>query len=161
LAHRVIWEDFVWRGTVPETSTFSDGILIVFEDDVFPRVENYGEATLEEVSKMHTDLLFLGWCMATPNQNVTPPYCTHAYAVSYTGAKKLLDSFIPCGPSIDVQFIALAHEHKITWDYVSPESYAFQVRGNGRGSVVGDYFNIGDDTLAGDGIFAQRSFTGT
>lgn len=160
LAHKEIYEDFVWRaeqGSAP----FDDGSIIVFEDDVYPRVEDYAEQALKiaaNMTEMGLDLLFLGWCYADMRQKLIPPFCTHAYVVSLSGARKLVENSIPCGPSIDVQFIGLAKAGILKWDYAPPASYAHQIAGNGKDTAMGKLLAIGDDSLVGDGMFAQRVF---
>ena len=75
---------------------------------------------------------------------------------------ELVESFIQCGPSIDVQFIDLATKKKsLDWEFASPSTYAGSGNNNQAKAALaelGGYYNIGTDTLAGDGMYAQRSF---
>ncbi len=89
MAHKAIWEDFEYRSNVRNDTLEQKqrNILIIFEDDVFPRIKDHIEVTLKDLLLMKEDIRFLGGCMSNPNQHEVPPFCTHAYAVSGTGAK--------------------------------------------------------------------------
>lgn len=160
MAHKTLWADFVYRSQ-QTPHDFKNGVLIVFEDDVFPRVTDFVEATLKETVDMKVGLKFLGWCLGNPFQHETPPYCTHAYAVSLDAAKKMANGVIDCGPSIDVQMISMAKSGVVTWDFAARSTYEKAGDNNNvkaNMGAIGGYFNIGGDILNGDGIFAQRTF---
>ncbi len=160
MVHKTIWSDFVYRST-QEPNKFTNGTLIIFEDDVFPRVPNFVEATLKETIDMKVGLKFLGWCLGNPFQHEQPPYCTHAYAISLDAALTMAAGVIDCGPSIDVQMINMAKTIPISWDFSTRSSYDFAGDNNNvksKMAAMGGYFDIGGDILNGDGIFAQRTF---
>lgn len=162
IAHKIIWDDFLYRSE-PQSLNFTDGVLMIFEDDVFPRIPNFVERALSEVYHMNVDLKFLGWCFGDRNNLETPPYCTHAYALTLAGIRKLTSFVVPCGPSVDVQMIAVAKKKQISWAYASLESYSDAGSNDEVKNIMTrtgkKFYALGSNELVGDGIFGQRRFS--
>lgn len=98
-----------------------DDILAIFEDDAEGAINQLNVTILEEFSAMSTDLLFLGWCEGRAARPV--PLCTHAYAVTRRGARKLTKFIEPCGLALDEQFVILAKNNFISWRRAFGHSY--------------------------------------
>lgn len=98
-----------------------EDILAIFEDDAEGAINQLNVTILEEFSAMSTDLLFLGWCEGRAARPV--PLCTHAYAVTRRGARKLTKFLEPCGLALDEQFVILAKNNFISWRRAFGHSY--------------------------------------
>ena len=63
---------------------------MVLEDDadVAIHYKDLNQTLAEELGSIGVDLLFLGWCEGRLARPV--PLCTHAYAVTRKGARKLI-----------------------------------------------------------------------
>jgi len=70
---------------------------------------------------MTTDILFLGWCDGRLARPV--PLCSHAYAVTRRGARKLTQFLEPCGKAIDEQFVIMAKNNFISYRRAFGHSY--------------------------------------
>ena len=114
-AHQQIWLDWVYRGDNPiGTRSVSEvDALVVLEDDAVIVVNNVEKSLRYELARMDgTDLVFLGWCYGQRAM----PMCTHAYALTRAGARKLLREWDTCSTqSIDGQWKQLAQSGKIAW----------------------------------------------
>jgi hypothetical protein len=96
--------------------------LIVFEDDVFSAHPQAPQEAIKQVLKQEEDLNFLGYCYKLkeghPLESKYPPLCSHAYSVTYTGAKKLynlIDSCYDTAGALDFQMQELSLAKKISW----------------------------------------------
>ena len=96
--------------------------LMVFEDDVFSAHPDSVRESISEVLKQKEDLNYLGYCYKRkeghPSTSKHPPLCTHAYSVTYTGARKLfnlIDNCYDTAGGIDAQMQTLGLEKKISW----------------------------------------------
>lgn len=104
-----------------------DDIMVIFEDDAdfgIPAVD-MNSTLLEELSAMSSDLLYLGWCEGRMARPV--PLCTHAYAVTRRGARKLVRHFEPCGLALDEAFVVMCKNKWITYRPANPWSYKNKV----------------------------------
>lgn len=128
MAHFLIWHDWVFQGRrgVDKTIANDDDIMIVFEDDAVVAVTDVKAVLLQELSGMTTDLHFLGWCYGGGRRM---PMCTHAYAVSRRGAKKMVEEWDTCSTSsIDGQWKAMAQHGLFTWSKANLELLKAQGR---------------------------------
>ena len=98
-----------------------DDIIAIFEDDAEGAVTELNTTLIEEHSAMNVDLLYLGWCEGRTARPV--PLCTHAYALTRRGARKLVQYIEPCGRALDEQFVILAKNNLISWRRVFGHSY--------------------------------------
>ena len=98
-----------------------DDIIAIFEDDAESAIQNLNVTIIEEFSSMNTDLLFTGWCEGRTARPV--PLCTHAYAITRRGARKLVKFLEPCGLALDEQFVILAKNNFISWRRAYGHSY--------------------------------------
>jgi hypothetical protein len=92
---------------------YDEDILVVFEDDldIAPGVDV--NATLKaEFTAMNTDVLYLGHCEEKAGKLVGK--CSHAYAVTRAGCRKLVKGVRTCGTSLDDQLASLANRKVIT-----------------------------------------------
>eukprot|EP01038_Epipyxis_sp_PR26KG_P011060 gene11060-14845_t len=98
-----------------------DDIIVIFEDDADSAIIDLNTTMIEELSKMTTDVLFLGWCDGRAARPV--PLCMHAYALTRRGARKFVKYFEPCGRAIDEQLVIIAKNGWLTFRKVFPYSY--------------------------------------
>ena len=110
LAHHQIWADFDLQGRHKNgrhRSIASDrDVLIVFEDDAVIAVRNVTASLEREISRMSTDLLFLGWCYGRR----VMPMCGHAYALTRAGVRKILSEWDNCSQAgMDGQWKVTMH----------------------------------------------------
>jgi hypothetical protein len=103
---------------------------------IYVRIQN-------ELLHMQTDIMYLGWCSWT--KHTETPHCTHAYAVTTIGAKKvryehtyffflkyfimyfllfiflqkLYDNVDSCGHALDLQFKHLGVTKIVSWSIAS------------------------------------------
>ena len=97
--------------------------LIVFEDDVFSAHPHAGQEAIDTVMKQREDLNYLGYCYKRKeghprSTSKYPPLCTHAYAVTAQGARRLynlIDSCYDHVGGIDAQMQNLALTKQISW----------------------------------------------
>jgi GR25 family glycosyltransferase involved in LPS biosynthesis len=85
LSHYAIWKKIV-RESIPYAVIFEDDI--VFDSNFETLAPKFYDATEKTV-----DLFYLGSQFSTQSSNMTvktPCFCTHAYAVSLNGARKLM-----------------------------------------------------------------------
>jgi len=119
MSHFQIWFDFVHntrRDPLMELSW-----IVVFEDDAVVAVENVTSSLMNEFNSVNVDLVFLGWCYGRRQM----PMCTHAYILSRSGAKKMIDNWDICSSvAIDRQWRQLSNEGIITWRKADPHSYS-------------------------------------
>jgi hypothetical protein len=118
IAHKEVWEEFVQNHLhIPHNQSASTlPVLVVFEDDAICVMENCQNVTMKWLQSMSTDLAYLGWCSMDKAARI-PPVCTHAYAVSVHGARKLLHEIKPCRQAIDLQLHELGKQGAITWSF--------------------------------------------
>ena len=128
IAHMQVWDQFYRNRR--NCASYHNDIMIIFEDDAYPAVESIADATIAAVQNMSadTDVLFLGYCLSKseaseygfPWESGRCPYCLHAYAITVSAAKKLLDLIDPCSPFFaDAQFyIQSSIKHKLNFEVV-------------------------------------------
>lgn len=96
-------------------------IIVIFEDDVDIAVQDVVWSLHQELSDMHVDLLFLGWCEGRLARPV--PLCSHAYAATRHGVRKLVKHFEPCGRALDEQFVIMGKNKWISYRSAHKSSY--------------------------------------
>lgn len=122
-----------------------DDILVIFEDDAISAISELNSTLKEEFSDMKVDMLFLGWCEGRAARPV--PLCTHAYAITRRGARKLVKYYEPCGRAVDEQFVIIAKNGWLQYRRAHPFSYKV---------LRPDFNSHGDKTF---GIFRQCKST--
>ena len=153
LAHYNIWLDFIYfdpivSGNITACSKIGDNefenrygqlykngkrfqdndIIIILEDDADIFVTDINKVLRDELQEMTTDVLYLGWC---EGRNARPvPLCSHAYALTRGGTRKLVHYYEPCGKAIDEQFVIMAKNNWISYRKVNPSSYKSNYREN-------------------------------
>ena len=90
-----------------------NNILVVLEDDADIAVTDLHQALHEELSNMNTDLLYLGWCVGRLAKPV--PLCTHAYALTLEGARKVIEHLELCGGAVDEQLVMMVKNKWLTY----------------------------------------------
>ena len=151
LAHIQAWDNF-YR-TRRSCSLVARDTLIVFEYDAFIGHQDAGKIAIRSIRNMTSDLHYLGYCFHKARnhpRNGDAPYCLHAYAISITGAKILLELVDSCGPFADVQLSMLCNAGKLNWTFeAQPYDHEF----------VTKYFSADGIQISGlfmyDGIFLQ------
>jgi len=98
-----------------------DDIIVIFEDDADIAIKNANETIIEELQKMSTDILYLGWCNGRAARPV--PLCAHAYALTRRGARQAVKHYEPCGLAVDEQFVIMGKNKWLTFRTVNPWSY--------------------------------------
>lgn len=155
IAHREVWFQF-HRYRRPCGEEMGDR-LIVFEYDAFIGLPNTGKLVIDSVKKLTTDVHYLGYCYKNahydPKVTKKAPYCLHAYVLSLSAAKLLLDDMDACGAFADVQVANLCNNKNVTWSFEMTD-YDHQ--------FLNDYFirdgiHIGGPFLKG-GIVVQAKF---
>jgi hypothetical protein len=96
-------------------------ILVIFEDDADIAVIDIQETMRDELASMTTEMLYLGWCNGRLARPV--PLCTHAYAITRAGCRKLIKYFEPCGLALDEQFVIMGKNNWITYRVAHPWNY--------------------------------------
>jgi len=129
LAHRQIWEDFARKHhSIPENiSYFESPKLVIFEDDAMEIDPIVHDIAFQSVQNMTKDLHLLGLCYdRDPGKKV--PECTHAYALTVRGCRKLFANIDQCCRTgqLDKQFQLLGKEGLITWSNV-PASTPYNI----------------------------------
>ena len=117
---------------------YEEDILVIFEDDA-DIASGEVNATLRtilhtELSNMSTDLLYLGQC----EEKSAHRLCSHAYAVTRAGCRKLIKNLRPCGLALDEQFVLMAKQRWLTHRTVgggtthdtTPEPGVWRLTGN-------------------------------
>lgn len=127
MSHYQIWADFVYSGlhhAPPNGAVVSDDdLLVIFEDDAVIAVKDIRKSLYEELSSISTDILFLGWCYGR-RQNMMP-MCGHAYVLTRSGAKKLLQYFDICSSgALDGQWHHIHRQYGLTWSKAKESSYS-------------------------------------
>lgn len=121
--------------------------LIVFEDDVIHAIKELNSTLIEELVDMNDhDFVYLGWCEGRAARPV--PLCSHAYAVTREGAKKLVQYFEPCGRAVDEQFVIMMKNNWLKYRRAHGYSY-------GKNMIRSDFPCFGDKTF---GIFRQCKY---
>lgn len=119
MSHYQIWHDFVTQGNKHPQLVSDKDILVLLEDDAVIAVQDVKQVLLNELSDMSTDHLFLGWCYGRRYM----PMCTHAYAITRTLARKLVNEFDLCYPhAIDAQLKHFADRGMFKWRKPKAES---------------------------------------
>ena len=108
----------LYKDSVPFSD---DDILVVFEDDADIAVQDVDSSLRQELSDMHVDLLFLGWCEGRLARPV--PLCSHAYASTRRGVRKLIKHFEPCGRALDEQFVIMGKNKWVSYRSAHKSSY--------------------------------------
>eukprot|EP00607_Mallomonas_marina_P009237 CAMPEP_0182421550 /NCGR_PEP_ID=MMETSP1167-20130531/6971_1 /TAXON_ID=2988 /ORGANISM="Mallomonas Sp, Strain CCMP3275" /LENGTH=155 /DNA_ID=CAMNT_0024598797 /DNA_START=403 /DNA_END=870 /DNA_ORIENTATION=- len=124
MAHKQIWENFLYEERYMKNTTDSD-ILAIFEDDAVSCVTNITWSLHNEFSDMTTDFLYLGWCHGDKPGKL--PMCTHAYALTRQGIRKMLPELDVCGSGIDGQFINILRAKVASWRKAKYESYGYSL----------------------------------
>lgn len=118
IVHRECWDQFVRRRKSNHERQYfleSDDVLVIFEDDVIGLFPNANEIMIQEINRVNADILYLGWCYWTKQNE--PPLCMQSYAVTTIGAKKLVAVIDPCGYlPLDEQIQKAGRENFITWN---------------------------------------------
>jgi hypothetical protein len=127
-----------------------DDIITIFEDDAESAINDLNTTILEEFQQMNTDILFLGWCEGRSARPV--PLCTHAYALTRRGARKIVRYLEPCGMALDEQFVIMARNNFITWRRAATHSYS-------HASLNDKYKSLGGEKTYG--IFHQNNQLGS
>ena len=132
LAHRQIWDEFLWshREVLPNVSFWESPKMIVFEDDAMEIDPRAPDMAYTAVMNMTSELLYLGHCYDRM-PGAVPPECTHAYALTLEGARKLLANLDWCarayGGALDSQMKALAGAMNVlSWSAV-PASCPYDI----------------------------------
>ncbi len=104
-----------------------EDILVVMEDISEVAIVNGSTVLIDELSKMNTDIVFLGWCDgASPNHT---PSCIFAYALTRKAARFLVQTFEPCSLSIEELFARACKNDRpadrLTWRLAHSWSYSF------------------------------------
>ena len=148
MAHYQIWHDFVIQREKEKGLVDAEkDIMIIFEDDAVIAVNNVTWALQVEISEMNEDLLYLGWCYGK-KENM--PMCTHAYAVTRAGARKMINNWDVCSlASVDGQWHQLHKKGLITWKKAAQSSWDDLKHGLEVLKENNDYFTRG--------IFIQKS----
>ena len=150
MAHYQIWADWEYQGRLGSNKAYASDsdVLVVFEDDAVITVKNITQSLEQELSPgtMKSDYNLLGWCYEDENK-YTMPLCTHAYAVTRAGVKKILAAWNICSPNggIDIDMRVMAWNHVFSWQIARPESYSDR---------LGQFANFGGITR---GIFVQKA----
>jgi hypothetical protein len=118
-------------------------VLVVFEDDAESVVKDTSGTLIEELSSMTTDLLYLGWCEGRLARPV--PLCTQAYALTRSGARKMVQLYEPCGMALDEQMVKFCKNNWITYRTINDYSHKKNFKPN--------YPRYGDKTF---GMFHQK-----
>jgi hypothetical protein len=127
LAHHQIWMDFLFQGDHGATKAVAtdDDVIVIFEDDAVIAVKDVKMALEKELGHMENDLVFLGWCYGRRYM----PMCTHAYAVTRRGLRKMAIKWDTCSTfSIDGQWRGLAQNNIFSWRKAKDDSYITQLR---------------------------------
>ncbi len=131
------------NGTLSKHGTLfrEEDVLMIFEDDAMSVIDNTREVIEEEMMDMKVDIAYMGWCEGRTARPV--PLCSHAYAITRRGARKLVHYFEPCGRAVDEQFVIMV---KNGWlSYRRAHNYNYK-------TLRKDYNPWGDKTF---GIFRQ------
>jgi hypothetical protein len=161
IAHRDIWDYFHrHRRTHCEEykkkHNITEDILLIFEYDAYLGVKDAAARTIDAIRNLRTDLMYLGYCFKKnqhPRVYPKAPFCLHAYALTLTGTKKLLDLLDPCGPFADAQLFNFANDGNITWSFINDHYDR---------NFVDKYFNDEGIHMSGpleySGIFVQAKY---
>ena len=109
-----------------------EDILVIFEDDADIASSDINATLYAELSHMNTDLLYLGHCEERSGN--FGPLCSHAYAVTRAGCRKLKEHMRPCGLALDEQFAMMAKEKHITHRVVNVTSPSHEPESSAGGS---------------------------
>ena len=128
MSHYQIWVNWEYEGRLGSNKAIASDsdVLVVFEDDVAITVKNLTRSLEQELSPliMTSDYNLLGWCYEDENKN-TMPLCTHAYAVTRAGVKKIISAYSICSSNgIDVDLRIMAWNRVFSWQKARPESYS-------------------------------------
>ncbi len=154
LVHREVWDSF-YRHRRPCGIEQND-VMMIFEYDAFLGSKHASDIVMNAVRKMTTDILLLGYCYRPktyydPKVSGRAPYCLHAYAVTLTGAKKLVELLDVCGGFADLQIATYADAKLLSWSYLN-ESYDhsyLQQLFDSEGIHFSGYFNYGGVVIQG------------
>ena len=116
-----------------------DDILVVFEDDIDVAVSDHRAFLQDEFNAMNVDLLFLGWCEGRLARPV--PLCSHAYALTRGGARKVLKHFEICGRALDEQFVIMGKNKWITYRTVDRKRVDQRIKPEKRGDRTQGIFH--------------------
>lgn len=97
--------------------------MVIFEEDAINTIVDLSGTMSEELSDMtDIDVLYLGWCEGRTARPV--PLCSHAYVVTRSSARKLIQYFEPCGRGVDEQFVVMIKNHWLTYRRAHGYSYS-------------------------------------
>jgi hypothetical protein len=113
------WPPGLYKNGIPFKD---DDIMVMLEDDVVVAIKDVQGTLKEEFQDMQgTDLLYLGWCEGRLARPI--PLCSHAYAVTRRGARKIVKHFEPCGLAYDWQFVTMIRNKWLTYRQAHKFSY--------------------------------------
>jgi len=96
--------------------------LLIFEDDAFATVPHVGKAVVMEIEAMDKEVLWIGWCMHSDPE--APPLCMHSYAMTISGARKLLQKIDTCHhDALDIQIQRAGKEKWFTYGMTDATPY--------------------------------------
>jgi hypothetical protein len=113
------WSSGLYKNDIPFKD---DDIMVILEDDALVAIKDVEGTLKEEFSDMKgVDLLYLGWCEGRTARPI--PLCSHAYAVTRRGARKIVKHFEPCGLAYDWQFVIMIRNKWLTYRRAHSFSY--------------------------------------
>jgi hypothetical protein len=99
-----------------------DDIMVILEDDIDIAIKDVQGTLMEELTDMNgIDILYLGWCEGRLARPI--PLCSHAYAITRRGARKLIKYFEPCGLAYDWQLVLMIRNKWLTYRTAHRYSY--------------------------------------
>jgi hypothetical protein len=125
---QLISEDGIYSIDLQSGNRYKQGQLIsdndimaVFEDDAMAVTTDVNTTIIQELSNIGTDILHLGWCDGFWVRPV--PLCAHAYALTRSGAEKVIKYLEPCGRALDEQLTMIIRNGWLTYRRALPSSY--------------------------------------
>ncbi len=113
------WPPGLYKNGIPFKE---DDIMVVLEDDALVAIKDIEGTLSEEFRDMRgIDLLYLGWCEGRTARPI--PLCSHAYAVTRRGARKIIKHFEPCGLAYDWQFVIMIRNKWLSYRRAHRFSY--------------------------------------
>lgn len=103
-----------------------DDILVVMEDISDVAITNANITIIDELTKMNSDVLFLGWCDTKDEMKV--PSCVYAYAITRKAASFLVKHFEPCSLLVEETFTKLCKNdapNRLSWRLAHSWSHTF------------------------------------
>jgi hypothetical protein len=125
LTHYLVWQEFyrsaAWRQCA---EVDCDGWQLIFEGDAQCGVEDCEGETRRALAAARSDVVYLGWCDGFKMikdedkklHKTGPPFCLHAYAITVSAARILLDKVYPCLLPADNQLRTLGLAGAISFE---------------------------------------------